>query len=76
MKDNLLHQEWVAAQGERWKEEHIMPTIVTMLLLSMSNVLNAGFAQVLAMYNPAVYEVADIFDTYVYRQGLLCCVAG
>lgn len=49
----------------------IMPTIVTMLLLSMSNVLNAGFAQVLAMYNPAVYEVADIFDTYVYRQGLL-----
>lgn len=49
----------------------IMPTIVTMLLLSMSNVLNAGFGQVLAMYNPAVYEVADIFDTYVYRQGLL-----
>ena len=23
------------------------------------------------MYNPAVYEVADIFQTYVYRTGLL-----
>ena len=22
VKDNLLHQEWVAAQGEGWKEEH------------------------------------------------------
>ena len=22
VKDNLIHQEWVAAQGEGWKEEH------------------------------------------------------
>lgn len=49
----------------------IMPTVVTMLLLNLSNILNAGFQQILTMYNPAVYSVADIFDTYVYRQGML-----
>jgi putative aldouronate transport system permease protein len=33
-------------------------------------VLDAGFEQVLVMYHPAVYEVADIIDTYVFRVGL------
>jgi len=30
--------------------------------------MNAGFMQVLNMYNPAVYETADILDTYIYRM--------
>ena len=33
--------------------------------------MRIGFEQVIAMYNPAVYEVADIFQTYVFRIGLL-----
>ena len=31
---------------------------------------NAGFEQILLLYNPAVYQVSDIIDTYVYREGL------
>lgn len=49
----------------------IMPIIIVMLLLRIGNVLNAGFDQILNMYNPSVYSVADIIDTYVYRTGLI-----
>jgi putative aldouronate transport system permease protein len=48
----------------------IAPTIVMMLILRVSNILNAGFQQIFIMYNPTVYEVADIIGTYVYRVGL------
>lgn len=46
-------------------------TIVLMATLSLGNVLNAGFEQILTMYNPIVYESVDIIDTVVYRMGLL-----
>ena len=49
----------------------IMPIILTMFILRLGSVLNAGFDQVLNMYNPSVYNVADIIDTYVYRIGLI-----
>ncbi len=32
--------------------------------------MEAGFEQILMLYSPAVYDVADIIDTYVYREGL------
>lgn len=44
--------------------------IAIMLILSIGGLLNAGFEKVLLLYSPAVYEVADIIDTYVYREGL------
>ncbi len=49
----------------------IKSTIVLLATLSLGNVLNAGFEQILTMYNPVVYETADIIDTVVYRMGLL-----
>lgn len=49
----------------------IMSTIVILLLLRMGGILNAGFEQVFSLYNSAVYDVADIIDTYVYRVGII-----
>jgi putative aldouronate transport system permease protein len=49
----------------------ILPTIVIMFILSLGNILNAGFEQVFMLYSPQVYEVADIIDTYVYRMGII-----
>jgi putative aldouronate transport system permease protein len=49
----------------------IAPTIVIMTALSLGKVLNAGFDQVFNLYNPLVYQTADIIDTYVYRIGLV-----
>jgi putative aldouronate transport system permease protein len=46
-------------------------TIVLLAALSLQNVLNAGFEQILNLYNPLVYQSGDILDTYVYRMGLI-----
>jgi putative aldouronate transport system permease protein len=48
----------------------IRPTIIVMLVLSLGNVMNAGFDQIFNLYNASVYEVTDIIDTFVYRIGL------
>lgn len=45
--------------------------IVLLATLSLGNVLNAGFEQILVMYSPQVYQSGDIIDTVVYRMGLL-----
>jgi len=46
---------------------HIM---VLVLVMAMGNILNAGFEQIFLMYSVPVYKVADIIDTFVYREGL------
>lgn len=48
----------------------LLPTVILLATLSLGNVLNAGFEQILNLYNPLVYETGDIIDTYVYRTGL------
>lgn len=45
--------------------------VVLMAVLSLGNILNAGFDQIINLYSPAVYESGDIIDTFVYRIGLL-----
>jgi len=44
-----------------------MPIIVMLATLSLGNILNAGFEQVVVMYNKLVLETGDIIDTFVYR---------
>lgn len=46
----------------------IKPTAILLLILSVGGILSAGFDQIYNLYNPAVYEVADILDTYIYRE--------
>lgn len=48
-----------------------MPMVVLMTVLSLGNILNAGFDQIYNMYSPAVWESGDIIDTYVYRLGIV-----
>ena len=45
--------------------------IVILLVLSIGSIINSDFEQIFNLYNPAVYAVADVFDTYVYRKGLV-----
>ncbi|MEC0226314.1 ABC transporter permease [Paenibacillus alba] len=48
----------------------IASTIVVLLILRTGQILNVGFDQIFILYNPFVYNVSDILDTYVYRVGL------
>ena len=48
----------------------LLPMIILMATLSLGNILNAGFDQVLNLYNPNVMRTGDIIDTFVYRIGL------
>lgn len=48
----------------------IRPVILIMLILSLGNILEAGFLQIYLLYSPLVYDVADVIDTYVYRRGI------
>lgn len=48
----------------------ISPIIITMFILQVGNILNAGFDSIFNLYNASVYSVADILDTYAYRIGI------
>ncbi len=48
----------------------IRPVIVILLILRIGHMMDVGFEQVFLMMNGAVSEVADVFDTYVYRLGV------
>lgn len=75
--DSSLYEAAKIDGANRWQQTwHVtLPgmkmIIVLMLVLSLGNVLNAGFDQVFNLYNVSVYESGDILDTFVYRLGLL-----
>lgn len=48
----------------------IIGVTVLLLILDIGKLMNAGFEQVVALYRPVVFDVSDIFDTYIYRVGL------
>lgn len=48
----------------------LAPTMVTLLLMQLGNVLNVGYEKVLLLYNPSTYSTSDILSTYVYRVGI------
>lgn len=49
----------------------ILPVIVIMFLMKVGNIMEGGREQILNLYNPIVYRVGDVLDTYSYRVGLV-----
>lgn len=60
----------------RWQQVRLisvplmMPIVIVVATLSLGRILDAGFDQILNIYNPLVYSHGDIIDTFVYREGL------
>ena len=48
----------------------IMPVIVMIFILSLADVLSAGYDQVYMLRTAGNMDVADILDTYIIRMGL------
>jgi putative aldouronate transport system permease protein len=75
--DPQLYEAASIDGASRWKQlwsitlPSLLPTIITLFLINLGRFLEIGFDQIWTLSNPLVWEVADIFDTYVYRAGLL-----
>lgn len=73
---NDLYEAATVDGASRWTQlwhvtiPSIMPIITIMFIMAVGKLLDAGFERVLLLYSPAVYESADIIDTFVYRKGL------
>jgi len=48
----------------------IMPTISIMLILAIGGMLSVGAERVMLLYNPGIYETADVIQTFVFRRGI------
>ncbi len=75
--DPQLYEAATIDGASRWRQlwavtfPSLMPIMVIMLLLSIGRFLEIGFDQIYNLMNPLVQSTGDIFDTYVYRVGLL-----
>ncbi len=49
----------------------IAPTIIILMILKIAGMMSAGFEKALLLQNPAIYETADLLETFVYRKGLV-----
>ncbi len=76
ISDELYEAARIDGAG-RWKQTwHITlpglrPTIIILLILNIGNLLNVGFEKVMLLYNPRIYDTADVISTFVYRRGIL-----
>jgi len=48
----------------------IKGTVAIMLILRMGSMMDVGFEHIYNLQNPAVFNVADVISTYVYRIGI------
>ena len=47
----------------------IAPTIVTMFILKIGNIMGVGYEKIILLYNPLIYDKSDVISSYVYRLG-------
>lgn len=70
INQNLYEAAEVDGAG-KWKQmcnitlPGMAPIIILLATLSIGGILNAGFDQILILYNPTVYKYADVIDTFV-----------
>lgn len=48
----------------------LLPLVMIQLIFAIGGLLSEGGGMILLLYNSAVYETADVLDTFIYRQSL------
>lgn len=75
--DEVLYEAATIDGANRWKRmihitwPAILPATTILLILSLGSIVGSDFQKILLMYNPSIYETADVIDTFVFRQGIL-----
>lgn len=73
--DPQLYEAAIMDGANRWKQmihitlPHLVPVIVIVLIMNLAKIFNL-FESVFVLYNPLVYRIADVIQTYVYRSGI------
>lgn len=49
----------------------IKSTIIILLILRLGHIMGNGFEQIFVLQNPLNLSVSEVFETYVYRVGLI-----
>jgi len=49
----------------------IAPTIIIMFILQIGRMMSLGADKIILLYNPVIYETADVISSHVYRKGLI-----
>ena len=74
--DKELYEAASIDGANRWKQTihitlpGISSTIIIMLILKIGSIMSVGYEKTILLYNPQIYETADIISSYVYRKGL------
>lgn len=75
--DQELYEAAKVDGANRWRQTlnitipGILPTLVIMLILRLGTMMHVGFEKIILLYNPLIFETADVISSYVYRRGLL-----
>ena len=75
--DQSLYEAATIDGAGRWKQTlhvtlpGIIPTIIVMLILRLGNIMQVGFEKIILLYNPLVYDTADVISSFVYRKGVV-----
>jgi putative aldouronate transport system permease protein len=75
--DPGLYEAAIIDGAGRWRQmlaitlPSLLPTITILFIMRMGNIMSVGYEKVILLYNPRIYETADIISTYIYRRGLL-----
>ena len=75
--DVQLYEAATIDGAGRWKQllhvtlPGIASTITILLIMRIGQMLTIGYEKIMLLYNPTIYETADVISTYVYRRGLL-----
>ncbi|TDF98727.1 ABC transporter permease [Paenibacillus piri] len=75
--DPTLYEAAVIDGASRWRQMwHItLPglrtTIIILFILRVGYLMDTSFEHILLMQNPTNLQLSDVFDTYVYRIGIL-----
>lgn len=50
---------------------HLLPTMITLLILNAGSLLSVGYEKLLLLQNPLNTETSEVISTYVYQAGLV-----
>ena len=73
--DKQLYEAAEIDGAKKWRQlisitlPSIMPTIIILFIMRMGTLINVGYEKVILLYNPGIYDTADVISTYVYRLG-------